>query len=168
MVFMQTGLPLLYSGDELAQLNDYSYKDDPNKAEDSRYLHRGKMRWELADRAGDPSAPEGRVFQGLKALGELRRTHRAFSAEADVWTLDTGDNGVLAIGRYLEGEKLIGVFNFTGEDKTVAFPWDPGEFTDLLTGEKYVLEGLRIPAYGCYYMEQEQSRESVEAEPADA
>ncbi len=168
MVFMQTGLPLLYSGDELAQLNDYSYKDDPNKAEDSRYLHRGKMRWELADRAGDPSAPEGRVFQGLKALGELRRTHRAFSAEADVWTLDTGDNGVLAIGRYLEGEKLIGVFNFTGEDKTVAFPWDPGEFTDLLTGEKYVLEGLRVPAYGCYYMEQEQSRESAEAEPADA
>ena len=168
MVFMQTGLPLLYSGDELAQLNDYSYKDDPNKAEDSRYLHRGKMRWELADRAGDPSAPEGRVFQGLKTLGELRRTHRAFSAEADVWTLDTGDNGVLAIGRYLEGEKLIGVFNFTGEDKTVAFPWDPGEFTDLLTGEKYVLEGLRVPAYGCYYMEQEQSRESAEAEPADA
>ena len=115
-----------------------------------------------------PSAPEGRVFQGLKTLGELRRTHRAFSAEADVWTLDTGDNGVLAIGRYLEGEKLIGVFNFTGEDKTVSFPWDPGEFTDLLTGEKYVLEGLRVPAYGCYYMEQEQSRESAEAEPADA
>ena len=37
-----------------------------------------------------------------------------------------------------------------------------------LTGEKYVLEGLRVPAYGCYYMEQEQSRESAEAEPADA
>ena len=73
-----------------------------------------------------------------------------------------------AIGRYLEGEKLIGVFNFTSEDKTVTFPWDPGEFTDLLTGEKYVLEDLRVPACGCYYMEQEQSRESAEAEPADA
>lgn len=168
MVFMQTGLPLLYSGDELAQVNDYSYKNDPNKAQDSRYLHRGKMRWDLAERADDPSTPEGRVFQGLRALGELRRTHRAFGAQADVWTLDTGDDGVLAVGRYLEGQKLIGVFNFTPEDKTVTFPWDPGEFTDLLTGEKYVLEGLRVPAYGCYYMEQEQSRQSAEAEPADA
>ncbi|MCI8698514.1 MAG: amylosucrase [Oscillospiraceae bacterium] len=168
MVFLQTGLPLLYSGDELAQVNDYSYKDDPNKAEDSRYLHRGRMRWELADHAGDPSTPEGRVFQGLRALGELRRTHRAFGAEADVWTLDTGDDGVLAIGRYLDGQKIVGVFNFTPEDRTVTFPWDPGEFTDLFTGGKYVLEGLRIPPYGCYYMEQEQSRTSAEAEPADA
>lgn len=168
MVFMQTGLPLLYSGDELAQVNDYSYKDDPHKAQDSRYLHRGRLRWDLAEHADDPSTPEGRVFQGLRTLGELRRTHRAFGAQADVWTLDTGDDGVLAVGRYLEGQKLIGVFNFTPEDKALSFPWDPGEFTDLLTGEKYVLEGLRVPAYGCYYMEQEQSRQSAEAEPADA
>ena len=168
MMFMQTGLPLLYSGDELAQVNDYSYKDDPKKAEDSRYLHRGKLRWDLAAHADDPSTPEGRVFQGLRALGELRRTHRAFSAAADVWTLDTGDDGVLAIGRYYEGQKLIGVFNFTPEDKTAAFPWDHGAFTDLLSGEKYLLEGLHIPAYGCYYMEQEQSEASIEAEPADA
>ena len=168
MVFMQTGLPLLYSGDEIAQVNDYSYKNDPNKADDSRYLHRGKMRWDLAERANDPATPEGQVFCGLKTLGELRRTHRAFGATADVWTLDTGDDGVLAIGRYLEGQKLIGVFNFTGEEKTVTFSWDLGEFTDLLSGKKYVLEGLHIPAYGCYYMEQEQNQESAGAEPVDA
>ena len=163
MMFMQTGVPLLYSGDEIAQVNDYSYKDNPNKAEDSRYLHRGKMRWDLADHAGDLSTPEGQVFTGLKALGELRKANPAFEAEADVRTLDTGDDGVLAIERCFQGRKLIGVFNFTGEDKTVAFPWEPGEFTDLLTGEKYVLEGLHVPAYGCYYMEQEQSRESADA-----
>ena len=75
---------------------------------------------------------------------------------------------MLAIGRYFEGQKIVGVFNFTPEDRTVTFPWDPGEFTDLFTGGKYVLEGLRIPPYGCYYMEQEQSRTSAEAEPADA
>ncbi len=42
MMFMQTGIPMLYSGDELAQVNDYSYKDDPRKVSDSRYLHRGR------------------------------------------------------------------------------------------------------------------------------
>ena len=155
MMFMQTGIPLLYSGDEIAQVNDYSYKNDPEKAEDSRYLHRGKMRWDLADHADDLSTPEGRVFRGLSALGVLRKANRAFSAAADVWTLDTGDDGVLAIGRYFDGQKIIGVFNFTGEGKSVAFPHDPGKFTDLLTGKKYILEGLHISAYGCYYMSQE-------------
>ena len=168
MMFMQTGIPLLYSGDEIAQINDYSYKADPNKAEDSRYLHRGKLNWDLVERADDTSTPEGRVFQGLNALGALRKNNPAFSAAADVWTLDTGDDGLLAIGRYLDGQKIIGVFNFTGEEKSVTFPHDSGKFTDLISGKKYILEGLHIPAYGCYYMEQKQSRESAEAKPADA
>ena len=154
MVFMQTGIPLLYSGDEIAQVNDYSYKDDPNKAEDSRYLHRGKMKWDLAEHAGDLSTPEGQVFCGLNALGALRKANPAFGAAADMWTLDTGDNGLLAIGRYLDGQKLIGVFNFTGEEKTVTFPHDPGVFNDLLTGEVYSLYDLPVPPYGFYYLEQ--------------
>jgi amylosucrase len=154
MMFMQTGLPLLYSGDELAQVNDYSYKDDPKKAEDSRYLHRGKFRWELEGRAHDLSTPEGQVFCGLNALGALRKTNPAFGAGADVWTLDTGDEGVLAIGRYFEGQKIIGVFNFTGQEKSVTFPHDLGEFTDMLTGETHTLQDLKVPPCGFYYLEQ--------------
>lgn len=156
MMFMQTGLPLLYSGDELAQVNDYSYKDDPKKAGDSRYLHRGKLRWDLAERVHDLNTPEGQVFCGLNALGALRKTNPAFSASADVWTLDTGDDGLLAIGRYLDGQKIIGVFNFTPWDKAVTFTHDPGEFTDMLTGDRHILQNLLVPAYGFYYLEQAQ------------
>ena len=156
MMFMQTGLPLLYSGDELAQVNDYSYKDDPKKAEDSRYLHRGRFRWELEGRAHDLSTPEGQVFCGLNALGALRKTNPAFGTGADVWTLDTGDDGLLAIGRYFEGQKIIGVFNFTPWDKKVTFSHDPGEFTDMLTGAPHILQDLPVPSYGFYYLEQTQ------------
>ena len=152
MMFMQTGLPLLYSGDELAQVNDYSYKDDPQKAEDSRYLHRGKFRWDLADHAQDPSTPEGQVFCGLRALGELRRTNPAFGAGADVRTLDTGDTGVLAIGRRFEGQKIIGVFNFTPLDKELTFSHEPGTFSDLITGDRCELQALALPAYGFRYL----------------
>ena len=28
----QSGIPMLYSSDEVGRLNDYSYKDDPDKA----------------------------------------------------------------------------------------------------------------------------------------
>ena len=48
-LFIQSGIPVIYSGDEIGQLNDYSYKDDPDadRAADSRYVHRGHFRWEL-------------------------------------------------------------------------------------------------------------------------
>lgn len=154
MMLMQTGIPMIYSGDEIAQVNDYSYLDDPNKAGDSRYIHRGKFRWDIAENIHDLSTPEGQVFCGLNALNALRKTNPAFGTTADVWTLDTGDNGLLAIGRYAEGQKVIGVFNFTGEEKAVTFPHDGGVFHDLLTDEPHTLEGLTIPAYGFYYMEQ--------------
>ena len=45
----QSGIPMLYSGDELGQVNDYSYKNDPEKCADSRYIHRGKLPWEFAE-----------------------------------------------------------------------------------------------------------------------
>ena len=34
-MFMQSGIPVLYSGDEIGQVNDYSYKEDSDKAADS-------------------------------------------------------------------------------------------------------------------------------------
>ena len=40
---------MLYSGDEIGQVNDYTYKNDPEKRVDSRYIHRGKFDWKLAD-----------------------------------------------------------------------------------------------------------------------
>ena len=40
-MFMQSGIPVLYSGDEIGQVNDYTYKENPDKAADSRYIHRG-------------------------------------------------------------------------------------------------------------------------------
>lgn len=68
--------------------------------------------------------------------------------------MDTGDDGLLAIGRYAQGQKIIGVFNFTEWEKTVTFSYDPGEFTDMMTGERYQLQDLPVPAYGFYYLEQ--------------
>ena len=31
-MFLQSGIPVLYGGDEIAQVNDYTYKEDPDKA----------------------------------------------------------------------------------------------------------------------------------------
>ncbi|MBO5639525.1 MAG: amylosucrase, partial [Oscillospiraceae bacterium] len=132
-MFTLSGIPVLYSGDEIAQENDYSYHDDPDKAADSRYLHRGNMNWEAAKLRHDPATPEGQIFTALRALETLRDAHRVFDSRADVWLLRTGDNAVLGIGRYHQGEKLLALFNFAETERRVSID-ELGEYRDLLTG----------------------------------
>ena len=61
-MFTLSGIPVLYSGDEIGMENDLSYHNDPYKADDSRYLHRGKMDWNKAELRQDLSTTEGRLF----------------------------------------------------------------------------------------------------------
>lgn len=67
-MFTQSGIPMLYSGDEIGQVNDYSYKGNPLKREDSRYLHRGAFHWDLAAKRGHADTVEGKIFMGLNRL----------------------------------------------------------------------------------------------------
>ena len=58
---------MIYSGDEVGQLNDYAYHSDPAKREDSRYIHRGDFQWELAALAGSfPGRPLKIIFYRQK------------------------------------------------------------------------------------------------------
>ena len=145
-MFMQSGIPILYSGDEIAQVNDYSYKNDPHKADDSRYLHRGSFNWKNAEKRNDESTVEYKVFHGIKKLSDFREKHACFSSLADTWTLNTYDDSILSIGRYMDGEKVIGVFNFSENERTAWIDEGDGEYTDIMTGE--VLEARAISLQG--------------------
>ncbi|MCI8402540.1 MAG: amylosucrase [Lachnospiraceae bacterium] len=151
-MFMQSGIPVLYSGDEIGQVNDYTYKEDPLKAPDSRYIHRGAMRWELAGQITAPDSVESRIFHGLSRLEKIRMTERVFISEADTRTIETWDPSVLCISRCLDGEKIIGLFNFSEFDKTAWINETDGDYVDLLTGHKRKACGVDIPAYGYFYL----------------
>ncbi len=151
-MFMQSGIPVLYSGDEIAQVNDYTYKDDPNKADDSRYIHRGKMNWENAAKADDITTVEGRVFQELGMLEKIRKNEKAFVSYADAWTIDTWDASVLGMGRYYDGDKIIGLFNFSENDRIAWINETDGIYEDMITGQMIQPVGLNVPAYGFYYL----------------
>ena len=150
-MFMQSGIPVLYSGDEIGQVNDYTYKEDPDKASDSRYIHRGAMDWKLAGNIQDTDTVQGKIFQGLKQLEQIRKTEKVFVSGADTWTIETNDQSVLCIGRYFDGEKIIGLFNFSEYNKTARIQENDGAYVDLISGDKTVLKDVNIPAYGFYY-----------------
>ena len=143
---------MLYSGDEVGQVNDYTYKENPDKAADSRYIHRGKMNWDLVKDIDDTTTVSGKIFQGLKQLETIRKAEKAFVSNADTWTIDTWDPSVLCIGRYYDGDKIIGLFNFSEFDKTAWINEDDGDYVELISGKEMKPIGVNIPAYGFYYL----------------
>jgi amylosucrase len=146
----QSGVPMLYSGDEIGQLNDYSYHQDPDKAEDSRFLHRGVFSWEKAARRSDPNTVEGALFQSLRQLEQLRRDHPAFGYNARVETVDGGDQSLLCLLRQGEGETILALFNFNDQPRTANLV--PGRvWEDLLTGEPHS-DSIPLEPYGFRFL----------------
>ena len=142
----QSGVPIIYSGDEIGQLNDYDYHQHPLKWDDSRYIHRGNFRWNEADVRGDASTRQGRIFQALRTLEQIRASHQVFDNEADAWIVETYNDHVLGIGRYYNGEKLIALFNFSETDQTAWIDDDP-DYVDLITGQPREAKSVGIPAF---------------------
>ena len=158
-MFTLSGIPVLYSGDEIARENDYTYHDDPLKADDSRYLHRGDMDWAAAEKRNDPESPEGRLFGAIRRLETLRAKHRVFDGAADTWLVNTGSDQVLGIGRYYRGEKLIALFNF-GEREARTNLNELGEYTDLISGEAVDKRAVDTPIGGFRWLLCDFSEES--------
>lgn len=153
----QSGIPMLYSGDEIGQVNDYAYKEDPLKREDSRYIHRGKFRWELAAKNQEPGTLQEQIFTGLSQLEQIRRTRKVFDSSADVYTYDVKDEAVLGILRENEEERFLGLFNFSDEDRT-AWLTEEGEFTDLITGACGTLENPVVKGHGFLWLSRQISK----------
>ena len=147
LMFTFSGIPVLYSGDEVAQENDETYHDDPLKQEDSRYLHRGDMNWTRAELRRQPGTPEERIFSALRRLEDLRRIHPVFHTEADVWLPDSANDRVLVIGRYNQGEQLLALFNFSEEEEAVQL-YDNNLYEDLLNEGLSDAGEVRIPGSG--------------------
>ena len=143
----QSGLPVLYSGDEIGQLNDYSYKDDPEKASDSRYIHRGAFPWALAANRSIPGTLQNELFPALRRIEEARRSHSVFDAGVPFHTIDTQNRAVLGLVRENESEKFIGLYNFGGEWCT-AYTGETGLYTDLVTGEAVDAGNVLLEPFG--------------------
>lgn len=144
-MFTQSGIPMLYSGDEVGQVNDYTYKNNPDKAPDSRYLHRGKFNWDLVEQIKEEGSVSQRIFCGLKRLEEIRSQEKVFVSNADFRTLETYEQSVIGIVREFEGEKLIGLFNFSEFDRMAWIDEQDGDYVDLLTGEVRRASGVWVP-----------------------
>lgn len=107
------GIPLIYMGDELALLNDYSYRDQPDHAHDSRWLHRPRMDWALAEARHGGDTPSSQVFLGVRHILARRRATAGLHAAHPTRILPTGRDPVFCVQRQAPEGWLTCLFNFS-------------------------------------------------------
>jgi glycosidase len=114
------GIPLIYLGDEIGTLNDYTYLDDRAHERDSRWVHRPRADWERYAKRHDPGSIEGRIYQGLQTLIALRKRYEAFSG-GQLEVMSTGNMHVLGFMRGHRDKRAIIFANFSERQEIIPF-----------------------------------------------
>ncbi len=145
-LFSRGCIPMIYSGDEIAQLNDYHYHEDIDRRDDSRYLHRGPMIWENAEKRYTPGTREEAMFSFLREIWQIRKDHPAFSDRAARYILPTWNLHILGLVMEYKEERIIALFNFSPEEE-IAWIDEPGDYTDLVTGDVRAARGVSMKGF---------------------
>ncbi len=67
------GIPLIYAGDEIGTLNDYSFTKDDDHKNDSRWINRPMQDWKTIENH------RSQIFKGLKKMIQLRKKLSVFA-----------------------------------------------------------------------------------------
>jgi amylosucrase len=146
-------MPLIYLGDEVAQQNDYTYLQDPEKATDARWVHRPAADMSSWNSAG----PETQVLEALKSLARLRRSRDAFDQKA-ITVLPFENPHLLGVLKHGSEGPVVLIASFS-EHPQLLSNWDAtrvfggGTLTDLWTGETMDFSGaVTIDSYAFHCM----------------
>lgn len=146
-LMMQRGVPVICSGDEIGQRNDNSYKKDAKKRQDFRWTHRGQMDWDAASRISDKDSVEGKLFQNICKIEEIRKREAVYASDAKCYTVSTGDDRLLCVVRENEKDKIIGLFNFSEEQRIAWIDEQDDLYRDIVTEEVVRASALTLGAY---------------------
>ncbi|MCG8427650.1 MAG: alpha-amylase family glycosyl hydrolase [Chromatiales bacterium] len=164
MIFSFGGIPLLYYGDEIGTLNDCSFLEDENRANDNRWMHRPKIDWNKAERRLHRGTIEQKIFDGLKKQISVRKTIPAFADFNNREQLTVDNEHLFVFLRsHPEGTNgaVLVVANFDDRPQylDLAILGNRGQFQfsqpqDLVSGEKPSMfkEQLVIPPFRFYWL----------------
>ena len=148
------GIPLFYMGDELGLLNDHAYLDDPDLADDGRWMHRPPMDWKAAATVAKGKTRAARIHAGTRAIIAARKSTPQLASHVPTRVLDMGDPHLFIFERPGDDRTVTCLFNFTESVQSIT-PWslrlDPARpYIDRLTGAPLRLHegGVTLPPYG--------------------
>lgn len=143
------GLPLIYLGDEVGTLNDYSFSADLHKADDSRWVHRPAADQARYEQRHDLTTDAGKVFNRLLHLIQIRKTTPALGG-TQLMAFSAKNSHVLGYWRGGKDQVLV-LANFSESVQTVSaltLSSLPETVLDLVSGKQVaVVNGLKLAPY---------------------
>lgn len=115
IIFSFGGIPLMYNGDALGVLNDYSYIENPTKSNDNRWVHRPKINWDKAELRKQPGTIEYKIFSAMKRMITVRKKIAIFADFNNRELLKIDNQHLLCFTRFnpkRPAEKVLVVANF--------------------------------------------------------
>ena len=156
VILSSGGLPLFYLGDEVGTLNDFSYLQDPNKRDDSRWVHRPARDAERYAQRYDLATSAGQTYHSLQRMIQVRQQHAAF-AGAHLSIFDCHNPHVLG---YLRNNAVLVLANFTEAEQgisSVTLSGMPASARDLITEQDYDLRAdLILKPYQVLWLDIQQ------------
>lgn len=120
VVTTAVGIPLLFLGDEIGQLNDTTFLDDPHTASDNRWMHRPYFDWEALRAAEEGEGPGAGILAGVRRLAEIRTALPPGLGLPEI--VESPDPGILAFLRRTSGARLLAAVNLSESDGSVEVP----------------------------------------------
>jgi amylosucrase len=158
------GLPLLYYGDEIGTYNDTSYLTMPDKAGDSRWIHRPIIDWDRVEQRNISGTVEYKIFSALKRMIAVRKEIEVFADFNNRELFDVDNPALFIFSRYnmaKPSEQVLVVVNFDGNSQKLELSdlklWRDAhnvQLIDLYTGSAPDLfnSTLVIPGFSFYWL----------------
>ncbi|MEJ2583747.1 MAG: alpha-amylase family protein [Robiginitalea sp.] len=142
IVFASPGIPLVYAGDEIGMLNDYSYSRDPDKSDDSRWINRPIHDWETVSQLGRKKSPASQIYLGIQKFVRLRKQLPVLADRANTLLHDSGNEHLFVFERRSDGaDSLLIVANFDANPQVLNASWlsnlgyvNKGKYRNLIDG----------------------------------
>ena len=112
------GIPLIYSGDEVATLNNYNHHSD-NSKKDGRWLHRTEFPWKDEHSFLDVNTYRGKVYTCVKKLIEIRQNEKLFNSKIEQKIINTNNNSVFVSYKTNLESSLYLIYNFSENHQTL-------------------------------------------------
>ena len=152
------GIPVVWSGDELAQPNDPDWALEPGHEDDNRWAHRPKLDWERADERHVHGSTAYEVFGQVAHIARTRASLPQLHGSAESRIVTDVDDRLLVFTRNHASGPMVQVYNVSGDYAHI--PWwvlhrsGLDGAVDALTGEAVFGDqwGVTVPPYAAWWL----------------
>ena len=159
------GIPIIYAGDEIALLNDYSFLEDKNKKGDNRWLNRPQHQWRTIDKSlKQKQSYQSQVYNSLKKLIAIRKKTPIFADHNNLVLHECSNPHILVYERTAMHKKGVLVLcNFDENKQYVERSWlhnigfETNKKNKNLLSErdiKLIKGKIELPPYGFLWLKE--------------